>query len=185
MRKFEKITFVQFEKDFSGEFPGTSSKEISSLYEKIKLPEAATNNSVGYDFFAYFDFKLKPGEEIKVPTGIKVNLDQSLILMTVDREGISLPLAVNEWLGIYPRSGTGFKYLRVANTVGVIDSDYYDNESNEGHIWVKIRNESHDKELAFKTGDGFCQGIISLALCTTYDSRLDKKRQGGMGSTNA
>lgn len=182
MSKFEVVSYSQFEKDFSSTFTGAT---IEENYSKIKLPEAATTNSVGYDFFTYFDFDLKPGEEIKIPTGIKVQLNKNLILLTIDQDGISLPVAVNQWLGVYPRSSTGFKYLRVANTVGIIDADYYNNPSNEGHIWVKVRNESQDKNIAFKEGEAFCQGVIQLALFAQDDNRKNQERQGGIGSTNA
>ena len=185
MRQFEKVSYEQFEKDFMSEFPESIYEEIQGIYEDLKLPARATDGSIGYDFFSPFKFDLKPGEEIKLPTGIKIELDPHLIVMTVDRDGVSLPLCVYEWLGIYPRSGQGFKHLRVANTVGVIDQDYYNNPKNEGHIWVKLVNGSPDKIFEFKAGEGFAQGIINLSLRTSNDQGQSEQRSGGLGSTDA
>jgi dUTP pyrophosphatase len=185
MRQFEKVSYRQFEKDFMSEFPEAIYEEIQGIYEDLKLPERATDGSIGYGFFAPFNFDLKPGEEIKFPTGIKVELDPHLIIMTVDQDGVSLPLCVYEWLGIYPRSGQGFKFLRIANTVGVIDFDYYNNSSNEGEIWIKLRNESVDKIFEISKGQEFCQGIINLSLRTSNDKSTGIIREGGLGSTDA
>lgn len=132
----------------------------------INLPKRATKLSAGYDFFAPEDIKLAPGESIKVATGIKAYMQPDEVLM------------------LFPRSGLGFKYfVRLANTVGVIDADYYGNESNDGHIFVKIRNEG-DKELFIQAGDAFAQGIFIKYLLTDDDS-FDNgaERIGGEGST--
>lgn len=69
-----------------------------------------------------------------------------------------------DWcLLIFPRSGLGFKYrLKLNNTVGVIDSDYFGAE-NEGHVFVRMTNEG-DKPLHVKRGQAFCQGIF-CAIC--------------------
>lgn len=83
---------------------------------------------------------------------------------------------------ILPRSSLGFKYrLRLDNTVGVIDSDYFYSD-NEGHIFVKITNES-DKELSINANTAFAQGIF-VKYYTTCDDNVDTIRNGGFGSTN-
>ena len=67
-----------------------------------------------------------------------------------------------EWvLKCYPRSGLGFKFrLQLNNTVGIIDSDYY-NSDNEGHIFAKLTNDSNEeKTVQIKAGEGFMQGIL-------------------------
>ena len=153
--KFEKVSFVEF------------SKEINDIecYNAIMLPQRATKGSAGYDFYAPFDFTLKPGETIKVPTGIRVKI-------------------VEGWfLGIYPRSGLGFKYrLQLNNTVGIIDSDYY-NALNEGHIFIKITNDTNEnKVLTVKKGEAFAQGIF-MPFGFTEDDEVTNVRTGGMGST--
>ena len=110
---------------------------------------------------------LKPGETIKIPTGIKCKIDRDYVLK------------------LYPRSGLGFKYrLQLNNTVGIIDSDYYGNENNEGHIMAKITNDSNEnKTVEIKAGTGFMQGIF-VEFGITVDDDADGVRTGGFGSTN-
>lgn len=131
--------------------------------DKIVLPRRATSGSAGYDFYSPVAFELKPGEEIKIPTGVRCAI-------------------LDGWyLGIYPRSGLGFKYrCGLANTVGIIDSDYYFSD-NEGHIMVKVVNNGN-KVIKVGAGEAFCQGIFQCYGLTAYD---DEKtvRNGGFGST--
>ena len=86
-------------------------------------------------------------------------------------------------LKIYPRSGLGFKYrLQLNNTVGIIDSDYF-NSDNEGHIFIKITNDSKEgKTVQVQGGTGFAQGIF-LEYGITVDDDATAVRNGGMGST--
>lgn len=153
--QFEKISEAQFQKDCTG-----------FEYGDIKLPRRATSGSAGYDFFACADVELKPGETMKMPTGIRVKIDDGWVLK------------------IYPRSGLGFKYrLQLNNTVGIIDSDYY-NSDNEGHIFIKITNDSNEgKTLFLKKGDGFAQGIF-VEYGITFDDDVSEIRNGGFGSTS-
>lgn len=154
---------AKFEKVSKEEYLKTELDE--TVYEKIKLPKRATKGSAGYDFFSPISFTLNPGETITIPTGIRVKIDDGW------------------FLSIFPRSGLGFKYrLRLNNTVGIIDSDYY-NALNEGHIFIKITNESLDhKVLEIKEGDAFAQGVF-LSYGLTIDDEVSETRTGGMGST--
>lgn len=154
-RGFEIISQRQMNKDF----------ETDIEYE-IKLPKRSTKESAGYDIFSPVDILLKPNEEIKVPTGLKVHMQKGEVLL------------------IFPRSGLGFKYYtRLANTIGVIDSDYI-NSDNEGHMWVKIRNEGN-KELFINQGEAFCQAIFMPFLLVDGDNFDEgEDRNGGFGSTN-
>ncbi len=159
--KFEKVSLEQFTKDFdinTGMFP-------EEIYDGIKLPKRATKGSAGYDFYAPFDIVLKPGETIKIPTGIRSGMEEGWVLK------------------IYPRSGLGFKYrLQLNNTVGIIDSDYYFSD-NEGHIMIKITNDSNEgKTVEVKKGDGFAQGIF-VEYGITFDDDVSEERNGGFGST--
>ena len=106
--KFHKVSKERFVADWMDAFEGVSADEAEKIYEGIRLPRRATAGSAGYDFFSPADFTIKPGETIKIPTGICVEMDQ-------------------EWvLKCYPRSGLGFKFrLQLNNTVGIIDSDYF------------------------------------------------------------
>ena len=83
----------------------------------------------------------------------------------------------------YPRSGLGFKFrLQLNNTVGIIDSDYY-NSKIEGHIMEQITNDSREgKDVSVKCGDGFIQGIF-VEYGITFDDDADGIRNGGFGST--
>ena len=161
--KFEKVSFEQFKADWEDTFPGEN--DIDEIYDGIKLPKRATTGSAGYDFYTPKAFTLKPGETIKLPTGIRVRIDDGWVLK------------------LYPRSGLGFKFrLQFNNTVGIIDSDYY-NSSNEGHIFCKITNDSNEnKTIELNKGDGFCQGIF-VEYGITVDDDADGKRDGGFGST--
>jgi len=154
MRKFEIISREEFEKDL---------KRMCN-YEDITLPTRSTKHSAGYDFKSPIDFELQPNESIKIPTGIKVCMND------------------DEYLAILVRSSMGFKYnIRLCNQVGIVDSDYYNNPDNEGHIFIKIKNEG-DQVLSIKKGDRFAQGIFNKFLLTDDDS-ADKDRIGGFGST--
>ncbi len=162
MTKFEKVSFEQFKEGL-----GVKVDDAQALpwYENIKLPQRATTRSAGYDFFAPFDFTLSPNETIKIATGIRVQIDG------------------NYFLGVFPRSGLGFKYrLQLDNTVGIIDADYYDSD-NQGHIFIKITNDSrNDKIVSVSQGEGFAQGIfIPFGLCD--DDYVTTLRNGGLGST--
>ncbi len=129
------------------------------------MPERATVGSAGYDFYSPLDFVLEPGQTIKIPTGIRAKIEDGWVLM------------------IFPRSGLGFKFrIQLNNTVGVIDSDYYGSD-NEGHIFIKITNDSNEgKTLSLKKGDGFAQGVF-LPYGVTSDDEAAALRNGGFGST--
>lgn len=160
--KFEKVSENIF-KSALEKNPDFSKSGVT--INDIKLPERATKGSAGYDFFSPFDIKLEKGQTVLIPTGIRAKIDDGYVLM------------------LFPRSGLGFKYrVRLDNTVGVIDSDYYGSD-NEGHIMVKITNESiEDKTCEIKAGQGICQGIF-LPFGITVDDEADKIRNGGFGST--
>lgn len=149
MRDFEKISFKEFSKAI---------KEDKKLYESYKMPQRNSTSAAGYDFYLLEDLEIKAGEIIKIPTGIKAKF------------------ASDEVLFLIVRSSTGFKYnIRLVNQVGVIDADYYNNENNEGHIFIKLQNES-DKTLNFKAGEALVQGIFMKFLITDSDPELNLKR---------
>lgn len=163
-RRFEKISFEQFKKDTG--YLCLRDDETKDIYHAFNLPRRSTAKSAGYDVESLLDFTLLPGEEMLIPTGFKVEMHD------------------DEMIKFYPRSGHGFKYyIRLANTVGIGDSDYYNNEGNEGHYWVKIRNEG-DKLLAVSRGDKICQGIFEKYLIVDDDDFSGNVRTGGFGSTS-
>lgn len=161
---FDFVSQNQFVTDYCDSFK-VSEKEALEAYEGLKKPKRATKASAGYDFYSPLDFTLTPGQTIKIPTGIRSKMPDDYVLM------------------IYPRSGLGFKYrLQLNNTVGVIDSDYF-NAKNEGHIMIKITNDSNEnKTVEVKKGEGFAQGIFMM-YGITCDDDSDAERIGGFGST--
>lgn len=163
--QFFKVSLGNFERAVREEFPQYSEADVREIYEKLPLPRRATKGSAGYDFFAPFTFNLHPGETIKIPTGIRVKMDEDWVLT------------------LYPRSGLGFKYrLQMNNTVGIIDSDYFDSD-NEGHIFIKMTNATNEgKTIEVPRGTGFAQGIF-LEYGITVDDEVSDVRNGGLGST--
>ena len=162
--KFEKVSRERFVADWLDTFGGEEAA-ATQVYEKIKLPKRATKGSAGYDFYSPMAFTLKPGETIKIPTGIRAFMREDYVLMC------------------FPRSGLGFKFrLQLNNTVGIIDSDYYYSD-NEGHIFIKLTNDSNEeKVLELAEGNGFAQGIF-LPFGITEDDDVTEVRNGGFGST--
>ena len=157
--QFEKVSPEQFKS-------GSGLDNADAVYEGIKLPARATKGSAGYDIYAPFDITLSPGETIKVPTGIRAKIEDGWVLK------------------LYPRSGLGFKFrLQLDNTVGIIDSDYYFSD-NEGHIFIKITNDTNaGKTVEIPAGTAFAQGIFVQYLLTEDDDATEI-RNGGLGSTD-
>ena len=153
LAKFEKVSFETFSEHGS-----------QKTYESIMLPRRATAKSAGYDFFAPTSISIAPNQTVTVATGVRALMPDSWCLM------------------IYPRSGLGFKYkLRLNNTVGIIDADYSDSD-NEGHIFIRMTNES-DKPLTIEQGQAFAQGVFVQYLLTEDDD-VTTQRNGGLGSTS-
>lgn len=163
--KFHKVSPRQFAEGYKDTFEGAGEEEIQELYSQIKLPKRATTGSAGYDFYAPDDFVIAPGETVKIPTGIRVEMEDNWVLKC------------------YPRSGLGFKYrLQLNNTVGIIDSDYFYSK-NEGHIFAKLTNDTHEgKTVEIPKGTGFMQGIF-VEYGITVDDDAEGIRDGGFGST--
>lgn len=157
--EFMKVSRERFEADWREAFP-----EIKPPYDGLKLPARATSGSAGYDFYAPVGFELRPGQTVKLPTGIRARIDEGWVLM------------------LFPRSGLGFKYrLQLNNTVGVVDADYF-SADNEGHIFIKLTNAG-DRVLRVGAGEAFAQGVF-LPFGITCDDRADARRAGGFGSTD-
>lgn len=150
MRDFEKISFKQFSKDIN---------DNKELYNSIKIPQRDSNCTAGYDIYLLNDIKLEPNQILKIPTGLKCYFEKDEVLLLV------------------VRSSMGFKYnIRLCNQVGVIDSDYYDNKDNEGHIWLIIQNEGNTC-VEFSQGEAIAQGIFLKYLTTKSDETLKIERR--------
>jgi len=128
------------------------------------IPVRATAKSAGHDFSTIEEVTINPGETVLVKTGIKAYM--------LD----------DEVLNIYVRSSLGFKKkLRLANSVGIIDADYYSNPDNDGHIMVALHNFGTEKQILEKN-ERVAQGIFQKYLVTD-DDKSEKERSGGFGST--
>lgn len=138
-----------------------------SFEKKIKFPRRATNGSAGYDFFAETNITINPHDCLVIDTHLKADIDIGWFLMVV------------------PRSGLGFKYrVSLANTVGIIDSDYYCDEPGKGVIKVKLYNPG-DVAIEIPKGKAFAQGIFVPFGITEDDCPVSEERNGnGFGSTD-
>ena len=168
--KFEKVSYEQFKKDCMEHdifIEEDGEDKLREIYDSIKLPRRSTSGSAGYDFFCPFNLSVYSGATCWIPTGIRCRIDEG-------------------WaLSIVPKSGLGTKYkFRLNNTIGLIDSDYY-NALNEGHIILSIMNGMRFDYDALKInkGDKFVQGIFHIYGITEDDDPVNKKRVGGFGST--
>ena len=140
--------------------------EYCKEYEgTIRLPVRGTSQSAGYDFFCPKDVTVMPGATEKIITGIKAYMQPGEVLM------------------LFPRSSFGIKHnIGLANTVGVVDADYYNNPDNEGNIIIAVRNNGK-RPLTICAGDRFAQGIFLPFLPADDTEVLKKERVGGLGST--
>lgn len=164
--RFSKVSLEQFTVDWKAVFPEDDDVVIEEIYSHIKLPKRATTGSAGYDFFLPVAITLNPDDTLLIPTGIRAEIAEGWVLQ------------------IFPRSSLGFKHrIQLDNTVGIIDSDYF-YADNEGHIKIKITNDSKDFSIAdVDEGKGFAQGIF-LPFGITDDDEAAGERKGGFGSTD-
>ena len=131
--------------------------------DDIPLPCRATAGSAGYDFVCPVEVTMQPGQTAVIPTGVRCFMEPGWVLLNC------------------PRSSLGRKHgIRLANTVGVIDSDYV-HADNEGHILVMLVNGG-DHAVTLRPGERFCQGIF-LPYGLAEENEVTGGRTGGFGST--
>lgn len=153
--RFEHVSQAQYQRDC----PLDDRLPLSAL----PLPRRATAGSAGYDFVSPVTLTLAPGCAALVPTGVRVRMARGWVLL------------------MFPRSSLGMKYrLRLSNTVGVIDSDYY-GAQNEGHILIGLENGG-DAPVTIHQGERFCQGVL-LPCGVAEEDEAAGIRTGGFGST--
>lgn len=147
-------------------YPKVRGFEVVSIYRgcNINIPQRKTKHSAGYDIECSDTVAIQPGELCVVKTGLKAYMSD------------------DEYLGIHIRSGISIKKcLSLINSQGIIDSDYYNNVDNEGHIGVPIFNHGTEA-FTIKKGDRIAQGIFYKYLLTDFDTATGE-RVGGIGST--
>lgn len=139
-------------------------KQISTTNLGV-VPKRQTSKSAGYDFSVISEGVIQPGEIKVFETGIKAFM------------------GADEVLSLHIRSSLGIKkHVVLANITGIIDSDYYDNPDNEGHIMVALLNTGKNP-VTIEAGERVCQGIFTKYLITNDDDST-VVRDGGIGSTN-
>lgn len=207
---FEKVSFDEFV--HAMKYTPDQFEQAKKDYEDLKLPCASTTDSAGYDFYAPRDYKLFPGMQTMIPTGIRfvVNhekIEQRIHVSPYVTNPIILLIAnmmenIGLHLDILPRSSIGRRSLvRISNTIGLVDADYYKSD-NEGHIFVCLylpsdttsiilpKNPSQrtldgvrERGLLIERGTAFAQGVVGLHLKhPKFTSR--NERNGGFGSTS-
>lgn len=151
--EFMKVSYAEYQK-----YQGLTA------YENLSLPKRMTKDSAGYDFYLPKDVIMEKKSTCLVPTGCKVKMKSGWVLLVFIRSGIALK-----------------HNLLLTNGVAVIDADYYNNEQNEGHIFLSLRNDS-DLPVTLKAGQRICQGIF--VKYGVGKDKTNKTRTGGFGSTD-
>ena len=145
--------------------------EIAKGFEEmnINLPKRTTKNSAGYDIEAAETCiipSFKKGQKpTLVKTGIKAYMQEDEVLILANRS-----------------SNPGKKGLILANSIGVVDSDYYGNPDNDGHIMFAFYNVK-EEDITIQKGERIGQAIFQKYLVTDDDIATGT-REGGFGSTN-
>ena len=145
--------------------------EIAKGFEDkgINLPERKTKYSAGYD--------VEAAEDVIVPS-FKKGMKPTLV-----KTGIKAYMKYNEYLMLVNRSSNpGKKGLILANSIGIVDKDYYGNEDNDGHIMFAFYNIK-DEDVTIKKGEAIGQAVFQKYLLTD-DDNAEGERLGGFGSTN-
>ena len=155
MRRFELVRKEEFSKRLDAKY-----------YNNIVIPSRKTKDSAGYDFSICKGEVINPGEIKVFPTGIKVQME------------------AGDFLAIVVRSSLGIKKgLMLANNVGIIDKDYYNNPENEGHIMIALVNVT-SSPVELNDGERVAQGIFMKYEVVTNEKEIRAQRLGGIGSTN-
>ena len=158
------LTMTLYENDNNkpkrGFEPVVENKRKNKYYH---LPTRATKKSACYDFYSPDEYMVRPNEIIKIWTDIKAYMKD------------------DERLEIVVRSSMGGKFM-LANTIGIIDSDYYSNINNDGIIGIFLKNISDQTQL-IKQGDRIAQASFEKYLIADNDYCLSETRTGGFGSS--
>jgi dUTP pyrophosphatase len=165
--------------------------EVIKDYEdkRINLPKRATKHAAGYDFETACDVVIPSVWSVGIKAGwsaIKelalTNQTEKSLKPVLIPTGIKAYMGEDEYLEIANRSSNPLKrFLLLSNGVGVIDSDYYNNPDNEGHIMLQFLNFGFSP-IMIKKGERIGQGIFHTFLKADQDVKGDK-RMSGFGST--
>lgn len=167
--------------------------EIVSKYEGegLEVPKRATKGSAGYDFAAAIDITLpsiwnvltKNAGLEAMKDGQIVEDNKEFVGSTLVPTGIKVYMPENEYLMLVNRSSNPLKnQLSLPNGIGIIDSDYYGNEKNEGEIFVQLINYGLE-DYTIKKGDRIAQGIFTPYATIDRENENLSSRTGGFGSS--
>lgn len=171
--------------------------ERVSKYPDAVIPTRSTANSAGYDFTVAKDIVIPSYSDqmsemvrwgrtghIYTLTEMASFTKELKIKPTLVPTGVKCCLDADTYLELSVRSSTPLKHwIILANGVGIIDADYYNNPDNEGHIYFQVINLT-PFDIQLKKGDKIGQGIIKPYL-TTNDDNAFGQRLGGFGSTTS
>ncbi len=135
------------------------------INEKGIIPTRATMGSAGYDFYLPEDITLLPHETKLIPTYIKAFMESDEVLLLTIRSSVAIK-----------------RHLVLANQIGIIDSDYYQNPDNDGHIKIALYNQGTET-IHLVRNERIVQGIFTNYLTTDQDV-AHQSRKGGFGSSN-
>ena len=144
--------------------------EIAKGFENcnINLPIRKTKYSAGYD--------IEAAEDVTIPS-FKKGMNPTLV-----KTGLKAYMPEDEMLLLYNRSSNPKKKgLIIANSVGVIDKDYYGNPDNDGHFMFAFYNIK-EEDVVIKKGEAIGQAIFQKFYITD-DDKAEGERIGGFGST--
>ena len=145
--------------------------EIAKGFENqgINLPIRKTKYSAAYD--------IESAEDITIPS-FKSGMKPTLI-----KTGLKAYMLPDEVLMIYPRSsGPKKQGILFPHSTGIVDQDYYENPSNDGHIFIQCINIK-DEDVQIKKGEAIAQAMFQKYLIIDNDN-AEGERVGGFGSTN-
>lgn len=138
-------------------------EDMRRTNSEIKLPTRASKHSIAYDFYSPINITIPPMQSKLIWTDVKAyfNTDEALLINV--------------------RSSMGKQPIMLANSQGWIESDYVDNESNDGNIGINLYNLG-EKDYIIKKGDRIAQGML-IKYFTFENGNTNEKRNGGFGST--
>lgn len=128
------------------------------------LPSRATESSAGYDFSLPTDVIVRAEEPVMVKLGVKAHMPKDMVLQLYIRSSLS-------------------KKMFLLNAVGIIDADYYNNETNMGEIGVMLQAWSGQEPIELKRGERVIQGVFTRYSTIDLDVPRTTDRTGGFGST--
>lgn len=145
-----------------GKFPYLIEHEV---IEDMPIPIRFTLRSAGYDIYSPYEFTIKPGEWLYMPTFLSCQIDPG------------------HFLTVVPRSSHGLMGLEILNKFPVIDEDYFENPTNDGHIVIGFKNTHPIHEFRFAQYDRVAQALFLPYATQNPDNVAESARSGGYGST--